>query len=372
MAISDEDRQFLARAFELARRGEGFVEPNPLVGCVVIQGGQVVGEGWHRRFGGPHAEIEALAAAGDAARGATACVSLEPCCHQGKTPPCVGALLAARVARVVVGAEDPNPVVSGKGIAALRAAGIAVDLADDCDEAAALVAPFRKLITTGRPWMIAKWAMTLDGKIAAIDGSSQWITGPEARAAVHALRGRVDAIVVGRGTVERDDPLLTARPAGARTATRIVLDAGANLPLTSKLARTAGEAPVLVAAASDAPAERVAALRSRRIEVLLLPGADRGARLETLLNELGRRQTTNVLVEGGSAVLGSLLACGAIDEVFAFVAPKLLGGAAAPGPVGGPGLATIAHAVPLKRLELSCLGPDLLLRGHVAPGVCAR
>lgn len=359
------DEQFMVRAIELARRGEGSVEPNPMVGCVIVRGGQVVGEGWHQRFGGQHAEMEALCAAGGDARGATVYVTLEPCCHHGKTPPCVRALIAAGIARVVAGCEDPNPVVAGRGLAQLQAAGIAVTTDVAGDDARALIAPFRKLIVAGRPWVIAKWAMSLDGKIAAADGSSQWISGAESRALVHELRGRVDAIVVGRGTAVRDDPLLTARPRGLRTAIRIVLDSQAALSPGSQLARTAHETPVLVAASDEAPADRVAALQAVGVEVLLLDGQDRQARLELLLAELSRRQVTNVLVEGGGAVFGSLLELNALDEVYAFVAPKLLGGAAAPGPVGGPGVGGIEAALPLIEPAVSRIGPDILVHGRI-------
>ena len=355
----------MARALQLARRGEGQVEPNPMVGCVLVRAGQVVGEGWHQKFGGPHAEIEALAAAGAAARGATAFVTLEPCCHHGKTPPCTQALIAAGVSRVVTGCNDPNPRVAGRGLAELAQAGIEISTGDAAAEARALVAPFRKLTLTGRPWVIAKWAMSLDGKIAAADGSSQWISGPESRAVVHELRGRVDAVVVGRGTAERDDPQLTARPAGPRTAVRIVVDSRASLSLQSKLVATAAEAPVLVAASAEAPPGRVAALRERGVEVLMLAGKSHSERLDELLAELGHRQLTNVLVEGGGGLLGSLLTLQAIDEVYAFVAPKLLGGAASASPVAGVGAPSIDAAVALERCEATQHGVDTLIHGRI-------
>jgi diaminohydroxyphosphoribosylaminopyrimidine deaminase/5-amino-6-(5-phosphoribosylamino)uracil reductase len=224
----------MARALDLAARGEGFVEPNPMVGCVVVQEGRVVGEGWHERFGGPHAEVNALRAAGERARGATLVVTLEPCCHTGKTPPCVDALLAAGVARVVVGVDDPFPRVAGAGLAALRAAGVECVVGVGVAEARGLLAPYLKLTITGLPWTIAKWAMTLDGKIATSTGDSQWISGPESRAAVHEIRSRVDAVVVGAGTLVADDPLLTARPIGGaaprRVATRGVFAGDRALP----------------------------------------------------------------------------------------------------------------------------------------------
>ncbi|MDZ7615653.1 MAG: bifunctional diaminohydroxyphosphoribosylaminopyrimidine deaminase/5-amino-6-(5-phosphoribosylamino)uracil reductase RibD, partial [Patescibacteria group bacterium] len=229
------DRWHMSRALELAARGQGFVEPNPMVGCVIARGAELIGEGWHRRYGGPHAEIEALHLAGPRAAGATMYVTLEPCCHHGKTPPCTEAILRAAPARVVIAQRDPFPAVAGKGIARLQAAGIQVDVGLAEAEARELNAPYLKLLGTGRPWVMAKWAMTLDGKLATRTAESQWISGPESREIVHQLRGRVDAVIVGRGTAEHDNPALTARPPGARSATRIVLDSGASLSLDSQL-----------------------------------------------------------------------------------------------------------------------------------------
>jgi diaminohydroxyphosphoribosylaminopyrimidine deaminase/5-amino-6-(5-phosphoribosylamino)uracil reductase len=364
--MSNESRQ-IARAIELAYRGEGRVEPNPMVGCVLVRDGAVVGEGWHREFGGPHAEIEALTAAGPSARGSTAYVTLEPCAHTGKTPPCTAALIAAGVARVVIACHDPNPHVVGGGMRVLKNAGVAVELLEGQHAAEALLAPFAKLMTAGRPWVIAKWAITLDGKIAARTGDSQWISGEESRAVVHELRGRVDAIVVGRGTAEQDDPLLTARPAGPRTPTRIVLDSQAVLSLDSQLVRTSSDAPVLVAAAANAPETRCHALREAGVEVWQASptAASPNDRWLALLDELGRRRMTNILVEGGAQVLGALLDAGAIDEVHAFIAPKLIGGPG-PGPLAGHGLARMADAKALRNAVVSQLGADLYIHGRVS------
>ncbi|RIK73618.1 MAG: bifunctional diaminohydroxyphosphoribosylaminopyrimidine deaminase/5-amino-6-(5-phosphoribosylamino)uracil reductase RibD [Planctomycetota bacterium] len=357
----------MARALELAARGEGLVEPNPMVGCVLVRDGAVVGEGWHRRFGAPHAEVEALREAGGAARGATAYVTLEPCDHLGKTPPCTAALLEAGVVRVVVACQDPNPQVNGRGLARLQAAGVAVQVGVLAGEAASLLAPFIKLMTQRRPWVIAKWAMTLDGKLATVAGDSRWISDEPSRAVVHRLRGRVDAIIVGRGTAARDDPALTARPAGPRLATRIVLDSQATLPVSSQLVRTASQAPVLVAAAADAPSERCHALRSSGVEVWQASraAASPADRWAELLDELGRRQMTNVLVEGGSTVLGALFDAGALDELHVFLAPKLVGGATAPSPIGGAGTPCISDAVLLRDAKLEQLGADVYLHGRL-------
>src|SRR4051812_35648886 len=246
----------MSHALALATRGQGSVEPNPMVGCVIVRDGEIVGEGWHEYFGGPHAEVNALAMAGERAAGATAYVSLEPCCHQGKTPPCTQALIRAGVKRVVIAVEDPYPEVRGRGIAELRNADIECEPGVCGPEANWVLAPYRKLLATGRPWVIAKWAMTLDGKLAARTGDSQWISSEASRAVVHQLRGRMDAIIVGSGTARIDNPLLTTRPVDfadvKRTATRIVVDSAASLPLESRLVQTARDVPVLVAAAEDA------------------------------------------------------------------------------------------------------------------------
>ncbi len=363
MLQSDLDRWHMQRALELAARGRGSVEPNPMVGCVVVRGAEIIGEGWHRRFGGAHAEVEALAIAGARAEGATMVVTLEPCCHQGKTPPCTRAIIEARLRRVVVAQRDPFAEVAGRGIAEMESAGIEVEVGLLEAEARRLNAPYLKLLGTGRPWVLAKWAMTLDGKIATRTGSSRWISGDESRKVVHALRGRVDAILVGRGTQARDDPLLTARPPGPRTAVRVVVDSRASLASASRLVRTAGEAPVLVAAGPEATDADRRRLAEAGCEVLVFEAESRAARLDALLAELGRRRMTNVLVEGGSQLLGSLLDADAIDEVHAFIAPKLVGGASAPSPVAGQGIAQIAQALPLDAPELEQLGPDLYLHG---------
>jgi diaminohydroxyphosphoribosylaminopyrimidine deaminase/5-amino-6-(5-phosphoribosylamino)uracil reductase len=359
------DRMHMIRALELAQRGEGFVEPNPLVGCVLADDHGVVGEGWHQRFGGPHAEVMALDSAGPRAAGATLYVTLEPCRHFGKTPPCVAAIARARVRRVVAAMRDPFPEVSGRGLAELAELGIQTEVGVLESDARRLNAPYLKLLATGRPWIIAKWAMTLDGKIATATGESRWISGPEARAVVHALRGRVDGIMVGRNTAQIDDPLLTARPPGARIATRIVVDSQATLSPTSQLARTAREAPALVAAASDAPAANVARLRAAGCEVLQLTGDEPAARLAALLEELGRRRLTNVLVEGGGQLLGGLLDAGQLDEAHVFIATRIVGGAEARSPIAGRGVGPLADALRLDAPLSELCGNDLHVHGRV-------
>src|SRR5262245_22463526 len=327
--MSASDRHWMGRALELAERGRGYVEPNPLVGAVVVRDGRLAGEGWHRRYGEAHAEVHALAAAGEAARGATLYVTLEPCCHHGKTPPCTDAVLRAGVARVVAAIADPFPQVAGQGAALLRAAGVAIEFGVCEAEARRLNAPYLKLLTTGLPYVIAKWAMTLDGKIATRTGDSRWISNESSRRRVHELRGRMDAIVVGIGTVLADDPLLTARPTGPRIPTRVILDSAARTPLTSQLSHTARETPTLIVSTSAAPASQQEALQAAGCEILTLPAVEKRVSIAALLAELGRRQMTNVLIEGGAEVLGSFLDADAIDEVHVFVAPLLVGGAEA-------------------------------------------
>ncbi len=360
----DLDAWHMRRALSLATRGLGAVEPNPLVGCVIARGAEIIGEGWHERFGGPHAEVVALRVAGRRAAGAVMYVTLEPCCHTGKTPPCTEAILAAGIRDVVTAQQDPFPAVSGGGIAALRAAGVRVVTGVLESEAQALNAPYHKLLATGRPWVIAKWAMTLDGRIATSSGASQWISGEASRRIVHQLRGRVDAILVGRRTVEVDNPLLTARPPGPRLATRVVLDTQASLDLNSQLARSAGHAPVLVAASRRAPAEHVARLRQAEIDVFQSAGESQAERLDDLLAELGRRRMTNVLVEGGGEVLGTFFDQGLVDEVHVFVAPKVFGGQGRSA-VAGIGRADPAAAWSLENPQMQAIEQDVYVYGRV-------
>jgi diaminohydroxyphosphoribosylaminopyrimidine deaminase/5-amino-6-(5-phosphoribosylamino)uracil reductase len=364
MEQTDLDQWHMRRALELAAQGQGRVEPNPLVGCVLARGAEVIAEGWHRAFGGPHAEVDALAVAGDRAAGATAYVTLEPCCHHGKTPPCTDALIVAGVRRLVAAMRDPFPAVAGRGAEQLAAAGIDVELGVLEAEARSLNAPYLKLVETGVPWVIAKWAMTLDGKIATRAGDSRWISNEVSRAWVHELRGRVDAIVVGSGTALRDDPLLTARPPGPRKAVRVVVDSQASLPLTSRLVETARDYPVIVAAAISAREENRRRLAEAGCEVLGLAAASSTGRLRELLSELGRRRMTNVLVEGGERLLGQFLDIGEVDEVHAFIAPKLVGGADAPSPIGGLGAALMADSRLFERVAWRQSGADLHVSGR--------
>lgn len=364
--MTDDDVRWMNRALAEASKGRGAVEPNPMVGCVIVQeGGRLVGAGHHARFGGPHAEVAALAEAGSAASGATMYVTLEPCCHQGKTPPCTAAIIRAGVSRVVAAMRDPFPMVDGGGLRILREAGIQAEVGVLGMAAAELNAPYLKRIATGLPYITAKWAMTLDGKTAVSSGQSQWISSAGSRRLVHQLRGRMDAILVGIGTVLLDDPMLTARPAGPRVATRVVLDSRAALPTTCRLARTARDVPVLVAVSEDAPADRRAALLDCGCELMSLPGRGR-VPLDPLLRELGRRGMTNVLVEGGGRVLGSFLDEHSVDAVEAYIAPLLEGGDHAYTSARGRGSATMNDAVRLTGVSCELVDGDLRVQGVVA------
>ncbi len=379
----------MRRAFELAARGQGFVEPNPMVGAVLVDDQlQMLGEGFHQRFGGAHAEIEAIRDAesrgnGNRLKDATLFVSLEPCCHFGKTPPCTQAILAAGIRKVVVGRSDPAPHVNGGGIAELQAAGVEVEVGLLEAEAKRLTAPFAKRITTGLPYVIGKWAMTWDGKIATRTGDSQWISNAASRAVVHQMRGRVDAVIVGAETARQDDPSLTARPSGPRVATRVVMDSIASVRSDSKLVQTIDQAPLLIVSGPDTPADNIARLQAVGAEVCVL-GTDasdasrpasakeikriRHVDPQLLLEELGRRGMTNVLVEGGGAILGAFADLDLIDEVHVFLGPKLIGGQAAPCPISGLGCGTLLQALSLEDVQVEVLDGDVhlqsVVRGH--------
>jgi diaminohydroxyphosphoribosylaminopyrimidine deaminase / 5-amino-6-(5-phosphoribosylamino)uracil reductase len=360
----------MAQALGLAMQGQGAVEPNPMVGCVVVRDGEMVGQGNHERFGGPHAEINALAEAGERANGATLYVTLEPCCHQGKTPPCTQAIIKAGVTRVVAAVQDPFAEVAGRGIAELKAAGIQCDVGSRCHDANWLLAPYRKLLEAGRPWVIAKWAMTLDGKLATRTGNSQWISSEASRAVVHQLRGRVDGVIVGSGTARADNPLLTARPIDLadmkRVATRIIVDSSASLSPDSRLVQTASDVPLIVAVGDEATEDACKSLAASGAEILRCGGATHEQRLGALLDELGRRRMTNILVEGGSTLLGSMFDSRAIDEVHVFIAPKFAGGEAAPSPVGGAGIERMASALKLADITIEELEGDVYVHGRIA------
>jgi diaminohydroxyphosphoribosylaminopyrimidine deaminase/5-amino-6-(5-phosphoribosylamino)uracil reductase len=361
------ETSYMKLALKLAAKGEGWVSPNPMVGAVVVKEGQVVGRGYHRRAGLPHAEVEALAAAGEAARGADLYVTLEPCNHQGKTPPCTQAILAAGVRRVIIAARDPNPQVPGGGADFLAARGVEVDVGLMAAEARRLNEAWLHYVNRGRPWVMAKAACSLDGKIATVGGESQWLTGEAARGLGHRLRHRVDAIVVGIGTVLADDPQLTTRRPGGRgkDPIRIVLDSRLRLPLTARLLTLDSQAPTWVATTSQAPPETIRALTARGAQVLVLPADAGRVALPALLAELGARQIQSLLVEGGAETLGTFFDQRLVNQFYFFYAPKILGGQQAPGMVGGQGIVHLGEAHIAKNLSVRRVGGDLLVSGYL-------
>lgn len=339
----------MREALNEAARGLGRTAPNPPVGCVIVSGGQIVGRGFHPEAGESHAEVFALRAAGEWARGAAAYVTLEPCSHFGRTPPCADALIAAGVARVVIAALDPNPRVAGRGAEKLRAAGIDVKVGVLEGEAGAQQAGFRSLIARGRPWVVLKYAMTLDGRVATRSGDSRWVSGEAARALVHRWRNELDAVAVGAQTVLADDPQLTTRGVpGGRDARRVVFDRRGRVPPN---ARALGEGSILVTSPETDPAPYAARGVTVVGEVELPPA----------LSRLGTLGVSSVLLEGGPTLAGAFLAAGLVDEVRAFVAPKLLG--AGIGPLGGPTRGRMAQAPDLRNVTVEQVGPDVLLRG---------
>ena len=357
-AFSANDHAFMQRALRLAALGVNTTSPNPRVGCVIVQGDEVVGEGWHRRAGEPHAEVHALAEAGARARGATAYVTLEPCSHHGRTPPCADALVRAGVSRVVAAMVDPFPEVAGRGLQKLRAAGITVESGLLADEAACLNKGFISRVSRGRPWVTLKAGASVDGRTALANGLSQWITSPEARLDVQRLRARSCAVLTGSGTVLADDPRLTVREFGtSRQPTRVVLDSA--LTTSPQAAIYRADAPTLLATACADPS-RHASYLAQGVEVLALPGADGRVDLDALLRALAARGVGELLVEAGATLNGALLSAGLVDEVILYMAPMLLG-ADARGLFALPALQSLDDKVELSFKEVDRVGPDLRL-----------
>ena len=353
----------MTRALELARRGLYTATPNPRVGCVIVRDGHVVGEGWHERAGEPHAEVHALREAGERARGATAYVTLEPCVHQGRTPPCCDALIAAGVSRVIAAMEDPNPQVAGKGLSRLRAANIALESGLMAHAAGELNIGFVSRMTRGRPWVRLKVAASLDGKTALLNGHSQWITGAEARRDGHAWRAQACAILTGIGTVKDDNPQLTVRDvATTRQPLRVVVDSRLEMPLDAKVL---GEGTLIAAAAADR-AEPMQALRARGAEIIVLPNATGKVELPELMLELGRRGINELHVEAGYKLNGSLLNEGLVDELLIYLAPCVLGDAAH-GMFNLPALTALSARRALNIVEVRQIGPDIRVLARVAP-----
>lgn len=361
---NEEDRKFMRQAIELAARGRGHVGPNPMVGAVIVRDGQVIAEGWHKVYGSLHAETDALSSCGGNAAGAVMYVTLEPCCHYGKQPPCTEAIIRAGISKVVVGMTDPNPLVAGHGIETLRSHGIDVSAGLFEKEIAHLNRIFVKYITTGQPWVVLKSAMTLDGRIAAATGDSRWVSGEESRRLAHGLRGRYMGIVAGIGTVMADDPMLNCRVGEMRQPVRIVIDSGASLPLGSKLVETAGQYRTVVAHTPGAAPDRLEGLKRNGVELLeCAADADGRVDIRDFLRKTGGMKLDSLLVEGGSELDWSFVRGGLVDEYYIFVAPKIIGGRSAKGPVGGEGFARMADAVHVSVESVTPSGEDWLVHG---------
>ena len=370
MAICTEtDRIHLERAIDLAANGLGRVNPNPIVGAVIARGAECLGEGWHEEYGGPHAEVNAICACGEVSLdGATLYVSLEPCCHVGKTPPCTDAIVAAGIRRVVMASDDPTLKASGRGPGILRDEGVEVIVADaDLARRARLAnQAFRKHARTGRPWVLFKSAMTLDGKVATGAGDSKWISGEESRRRAHEWRASLDAVAVGIGTALADDPLLTARLEGVhRQPRRVLFDSLARVPLTSHLIAVASEVPLTVVVSRAAPRGETDALEAAGVEVIVATGQNEPARVRSALDQLGALGVASVLLEGGPHLAGAFLDAGEIDEIRLFLAPILLGGRSARDPIEGEGVERIAEATQALTFDCERIGHDLLVSARL-------
>ena len=389
------EEKYMRRAIELAKKGSGHVNPNPLVGAVIVRDGEILGEGYHECYGQLHAERNAIANAkkrGNSLEGSTIYVTLEPCCHYGKTPPCTEAIIEEKIARVVVGSDDPNPLVSGKGFQLLREKGIEVIphfLKEECD---AMNHVFFHYISTGTPYVAMKYAMTMDGKIACYTGDSKWVTGEESRAHVQTLRNHYKGIMAGIGTVLADDPMLNCRIEGGRDPIRIIADSHLRIPMDSQLVRTAKQQPLIVACLPDADEAKAAQLEAKGVEVLRIPGiavndfsgssSDENLQeagsiltdnditeekqrevisLPVLMKELGNRKIDGILLEGGGQLNESALQAGIVQRVYCYMAPKIFGGAQAKTPVEGQGLAKAVDAWHFTRIGMQEFGQDILL-----------
>lgn len=362
-----EHTEFMKRALELAERGRGFVNPNPMVGAVVVRDGHIIGEGWHERYGGLHAERNALAHCTEDPAGATLYVTLEPCCHYGKTPPCTEAIIAARIARVMMASDDPNPLVAGKGVEILRKAGIEVITGVCREEADRLNRVFMKYISTRMPWIVMKAAMTLDGKIATSTGDSKWVSCDRSRETVHRMRAWNMGILAGAGTVLADDPMLNCRMEGdCRQPVRIIMDSSLSIPLESRIVATAREYRTIMAHTAVAGRDRMEKLHAAGVETLLCE-ADGDGRVDvvSLCRQLGKAGIDSILLEGGGTVNDSFLRASLVDEVYMFIAPKMVGGACAKTPVEGIGVSLMSDAVKIGIDSVDMSGDDVLVHGYV-------
>jgi len=362
----NEERKYIKRAITLAKKGMGWVNPNPMVGAVLVKDGRIIGEGYHEYFGGPHAEVNAILNATESVEGATLYVTLEPCSHHGKTPPCTDLILSKGIRRVVTSMMDPNPLVNGNGMKTLTEAGIEVEVIKGGSDAAELNELFVKFILTGKPFCTLKTAMTLDGKIATIENASRWISGEKSRRYVHELRQQYSAVMVGINTVIYDDPMLNTRRKGkkSRNPLKVIVDSYGKIPLEAKVL---AQDPQLAIIATTENIEEVKKRDLERLgaQVLVCPPSDGMVDLVYLMLSLGRMGIDSVLLEGGSTLAFSALKNGIVDKVISFIAPKIIGGINAPTPVGGTGLTRMEEAIPVKNWKYRKIGEDLLVEGYI-------
>lgn len=363
------DREYMARALLLAERGCGWVSPNPMVGAVIVRDGKIIAEGWHHKCGDLHAERDALSRCTSDTHGATIYVTLEPCCHHGRQPPCTDAIIEAGITRVVIGSGDPNPLVAGKGLQILRQHGIEVTEHVLEEECRAINEVFFHYISTKTPFVAMKYAMTMDGKIAAYTGLSQWITSENARNHVHLLRHRYRGIMVGLGTVLADDPMLNCRMENGRDPVRIICDTRLNTPLEARLVNTAREIPTIIATCCE-DSEKQRLYLEKGCKLIVLPEYKGHIDMKVLVSELGKREIDSVLLEGGGTLNWSALEAGIVSKVYAYVAPKLFGGAGAKSPIGGQGFPSPDECVMLKNPKITVLEPDILIESEV--GTCSQ
>lgn len=363
--IYTQDEKYMQRALGLARQGEGHVNPNPCVGAVIVKDGKIIGEGYHQKYGELHAERNALRNCKESPEGADLYVTLEPCCHYGKTPPCTEAIIENGIKRVIVGSPDCNPLVAGKGIKILREAGIEVTegvLQKECDELNKIFFHFMK---TGKPYVMMKYAMTMDGKIATHTGASKWITGETARKKVHEDRGRFMAIMAGVGTVLADNPLLTCRIEGKKSPIRIICDTHLRMPPNAEIVKTAKEVPTIIAVSESVSEEKKIPFVEKGCEIWELPEKEDVVDLHALMQKLGERKIDSVLLEGGGTLNFTALRNGIVNAVQAYIAPKIFGGTEAKTPVEGMGVCLPEEAFKLKNTKLSFLGEDILIESEL-------
>jgi len=364
--MENRDKHYMQLAMELAENGKGGVNPNPLVGAVIVKDGRIIGKGWHKKFGGPHAEINAFSDANECVVGATMYVTLEPCSHYGKTPPCSKAIIDNKIARVVIGLKDPNPLVAGRGINMLEEAGIKVDCGLLEDDLRYQNRVFLKYIMEKTPWVVMKTAMTLDGKIAAYTGDSKWVSGEESRKMVHGLRNELLGIMVGAETVVADDPTLTCRldVNGSRNPIRIVVDSSCRVPLDSTIFDTS-VARTIIATTYKANCAKLKVLKHKGVEIVMVGEKDGRVDLHELMVQLGEKGIDGILLEGGACLNYSAVNEGLVDEIVSFIAPKIVGGDFAKTPVGGKGRALMSDAIELHDINVEKAGNDIVLKALV-------